>query len=43
MIKGWSDNYLPITFRSEVLVHNQWVKVITEEVKGDVLTAKVKE
>ena len=43
MIRGWSDNYLPITFRSDALVHNQWVKVVTEEVKGDVLTGKVKE
>ncbi|RPI79206.1 MAG: tRNA (N(6)-L-threonylcarbamoyladenosine(37)-C(2))-methylthiotransferase MtaB [Desulfobacteraceae bacterium] len=42
-IKGWSDNYLPIAFQSPFLVHNQWVQVVTEEVKGDVLTGKVKE
>jgi threonylcarbamoyladenosine tRNA methylthiotransferase MtaB len=43
LIKGWSDNYLSITFRSDSLVHNQWVKVVTEELKGDVLLGLVKE
>lgn len=43
MIKGWTDNYLPITFRSDALVHNQWVKVVTEEVDGEALRGRVKE